>query len=248
MLLVTRPVAPAQPAGSLLRASTLILAAECRSFHTELDGINADAAPPGDLPARHSVPDSAAGVSTSVSAPPRHGHMAMVVLAPLTRLLASTIRKDRAPQRWSAMATSILAAAASSWAVPMGIAPVLQIRRTLLEQSSRQVSAGYFAVLLVGFLLWIAYGAAAGIVALVIPNIIAFLVAATVVVVALRLGGRPARTSSPAAPAGDPALHPGRVLMAQHGGDLLASSPARPSAGAPDRHDRDEHIQGGERP
>ncbi|HEY7147517.1 MAG TPA: SemiSWEET family transporter [Streptosporangiaceae bacterium] len=85
------------------------------------------------------------------------------------------------------MVTAILAAAASSWAVLMGIAPVLQIRRMLRERSSRQVSVGYFAILLTGFLLWIAYGAAAGIPALVIPNIVALLVGATVVIVALRL-------------------------------------------------------------
>jgi hypothetical protein len=52
-----------------------------------------------------------------------------------------------------------------------------------------QVSVGYFAVLLVGFLLWIAYGAAAGILGLVIPNIVAFLVGAAVVTIALRRSG-----------------------------------------------------------
>jgi uncharacterized protein with PQ loop repeat len=95
------------------------------------------------------------------------------------------------------MATTILAAAASSWAVLMGIAPLLQIRRMLREKSSRQVSVGYFTILLIGFLLWIAYGAAAGILALVIPNIVALLVGAAVIVVALRLRHRPARDSAP---------------------------------------------------
>jgi len=89
------------------------------------------------------------------------------------------------------MAATILAGAASSWAVLMGIAPVLQIRRMLREQSSRQVSVGYFIVLLIGFLLWIAYGAAARIPALVIPNIVALLVGATVIIVAIRLRRRP---------------------------------------------------------
>jgi MtN3 and saliva related transmembrane protein len=85
------------------------------------------------------------------------------------------------------MATTALASAASSWAVLMGIAPGLQIRRMLREQSSREVSLGYFIILLVGFLLWIAYGSAAGIPALVIPNIVALLVGATVIIVALHL-------------------------------------------------------------
>jgi uncharacterized protein with PQ loop repeat len=69
----------------------------------------------------------------------------------------------------------------------MGIAPVLQIRRMLRERSSRDVSIAYFAILLVGFLLWIGYGAAAGLPALVIPNIVATLVGTAVIAVAFRL-------------------------------------------------------------
>ena len=65
--------------------------------------------------------------------------------------------------------------------------PVLQIRRMLRERSSRDVSLAYFAILLVGFLLWIGYGAAAGLPALVIPNIVATLVGAAVIAVAFRL-------------------------------------------------------------
>jgi hypothetical protein len=38
------------------------------------------------------------------------------------------------------MAETILAGAASSWAVLMGIAPLLQIRRMLREQSSRRAA------------------------------------------------------------------------------------------------------------
>jgi MtN3 and saliva related transmembrane protein len=85
------------------------------------------------------------------------------------------------------MAQATLAVAASSWAVLMGVAPLLQIRRMLREQSSRDVSLGYFLILLVGFLLWIAYGAAAGLLALVIPNSVALLVGIMVIVIALRL-------------------------------------------------------------
>jgi uncharacterized protein with PQ loop repeat len=88
------------------------------------------------------------------------------------------------------MTQTVLATAASSWAVLMGIAPVLQIRRMLRAQSSREVSITYFAVLLVGFLLWIAYGAAAGILALVIPNAVALLIGTAVIVVAHRLRRR----------------------------------------------------------
>jgi MtN3 and saliva related transmembrane protein len=85
------------------------------------------------------------------------------------------------------MAQTGLAVAAASWAVLMGISPILQIRRMLRERSSRDVSLGYFTILLVGFLLWIAYGAAARNPALVIPNSVALIVGSAVIVVALRL-------------------------------------------------------------
>jgi len=85
------------------------------------------------------------------------------------------------------MTETLFAVAASSWAVVMAIAPVLQIRRMLRERSSRTVSLGYFAILLIGFGLWILYGVTAGLLALVIPNCIALLVSAAVLVVALRL-------------------------------------------------------------
>jgi len=74
------------------------------------------------------------------------------------------------------MAQTGLAIAAASWAVLMGISPILQIRRMLRERSSRDVSVGYFTILLIGFLLWIAYGAAARNPALVIPNSVALIV------------------------------------------------------------------------
>jgi MtN3 and saliva related transmembrane protein len=97
------------------------------------------------------------------------------------------------------MAQTTLAAAASSWAVLMGIAPLLQIRRMLRERSSREVSLAYFTILLIGFLLWICYGSAAGIPALVIPNAVALLVGTAVIIVALRLRRRTATDSSQSA-------------------------------------------------
>lgn len=84
------------------------------------------------------------------------------------------------------MAPTVLAAAASSWAVLMGLAPLLQIRRMMRERSSQQVSLGYFSILLIGFALWISYGAATGLLALVIPNTVSLVVGAATVFVALR--------------------------------------------------------------
>ncbi len=69
-----------------------------------------------------------------------------------------------------------LAVLAAFWGVAMAIAPVLQIRRMLARRSSEDVSLGFLAVLLVGFVIWLSYGAAIGNVALIIPNVVALLV------------------------------------------------------------------------
>ena len=98
------------------------------------------------------------------------------------------------------MAQAQLAFAAASWGVLMGVAPVLQIRRMIRERSSRDISLGYFTILMFGFLLWIGYGLAARNLALVIPNSVALLVAALLMIVALRLrGGAGARRRRAAA-------------------------------------------------
>ena len=68
----------------------------------------------------------------------------------------------------------------------MALGPILQIRAIVQRRSSRGVSIAYFAILIVGFVLWIAYGAASDNLALVIPNTVAFLVALATVAVALR--------------------------------------------------------------
>jgi MtN3 and saliva related transmembrane protein len=81
-----------------------------------------------------------------------------------------------------------LAIAAAAWGVLMGVSPVLQIRRMLKQRSSSDVSVGYFVVLLIGFLLWMAYGVASGNLALIVPNSVALLVGVSTVAVALRLG------------------------------------------------------------
>ena len=122
------------------------------------------------------------------------------MLAPLTRLLASTIHTARAPYQGNAMVVSVLAVTASSWGVLMGLAPVLQIRRMLRERSSREVSLSYFMILLTGFLLWISYGITAGNMVLVVPNSIALLVGLALVTVALRLRHPSRRPADPPAP------------------------------------------------
>ena len=80
-----------------------------------------------------------------------------------------------------------LAVAAAAWGVLMGVSPVLQIRRMLRQRSSRDVSVGYFTILLVGFVLWIGYGIASRNLALIVPNTVALLIGASTVAIALRL-------------------------------------------------------------
>jgi MtN3 and saliva related transmembrane protein len=99
--------------------------------------------------------------------------------------------------RRDVMVVPVLAVAASSWGVLMGIAPLLQIRRMLREGSSRDVSLGYFMILLAGFLLWISYGIAASNLVLVIPNSVALLVGVALVMVVLGLRRRSADNQLP---------------------------------------------------
>lgn len=79
-----------------------------------------------------------------------------------------------------------LAAVTATWAVVMAIAPVLQVRRIVRERTSASVSVGYFALLCVGFALWIAYGATDRNLVLVVPNAVALAVSSATIGVALR--------------------------------------------------------------
>ena len=71
------------------------------------------------------------------------------------------------------MSSNVLAVVASGWALLMALSPLLQVRAIRRAGSSEGVSAGYFAVLVVGFALWVAYGASIGNLALMIPNTVA---------------------------------------------------------------------------
>jgi uncharacterized protein with PQ loop repeat len=105
---------------------------------------------------------------------------------------------------------TVLAVAASSFGVVMGAGPSLQIRRMLREQSSRDVSIGYFAIIAFGSLLWASYGVSLGNLALVIPNLVGCLVTIVTILVAVRL-----RRSEGLRPPGHPDTDP----PGEHGGD-----------------------------
>ena len=81
---------------------------------------------------------------------------------------------------------TVLAAIAASWGVAMALAPLLQIRQIRRHRSSKSVSVAYQQVLLVGFVLWLAYGVADANLALIVPNTVAALVSAATILVSLR--------------------------------------------------------------
>jgi MtN3 and saliva related transmembrane protein len=84
-----------------------------------------------------------------------------------------------------------LGVAAAIWGVVMAISPALQIRKMLQHRSSREVSVAYFWVLLVGFVLWVAYGISIENWYLLVPNAVAFTVCATTIAVARHYRRRP---------------------------------------------------------
>ena len=89
------------------------------------------------------------------------------------------------------MFETVLGVTAAAWGILMAISPALQIRKMLQHRSSREVSVGYFWVLLVGFALWIAYGLSIANWYLVVPNAVAFTVCATTIAVARHYQARP---------------------------------------------------------
>lgn len=89
------------------------------------------------------------------------------------------------------MVSTTLGVAAASWALVMALAPILQIREIVRRGSSEGVSLGYFAVLMVGFALWVAYGIASRDLPLIVPNCVAFLVMGGTIAVAKTRRPRP---------------------------------------------------------
>ncbi len=82
--------------------------------------------------------------------------------------------------------TDTLAFGAAFWGILMAVSPLLQIRRMAQTSSSADVSLGYLTVLQVGFVLWVAYGAAIANLAIVVPNVVALVVGLATIGVAVR--------------------------------------------------------------
>jgi uncharacterized protein with PQ loop repeat len=81
---------------------------------------------------------------------------------------------------------TVLGVLAGSWAVVMAVSPILQIRRIVRMRSSKEVSIPYVGILVLGFLLWLAYGVAIANLALIIPNAVAAVIGLATIAVARR--------------------------------------------------------------
>ena len=83
--------------------------------------------------------------------------------------------------------TEILAIVATAWGIAMAASPLLQIRRMRRTGSSADLSIGYLSVLVIGFLLWLAYGWTIGNAALIVSNTAAFVFGLITIVVAWQM-------------------------------------------------------------
>jgi MtN3 and saliva related transmembrane protein len=85
------------------------------------------------------------------------------------------------------MSTSTaLGVAATMFGVAMGLSPLLQLRTVVTRRSSDDVSIAYLCILLVGFVLWLAYGLALGNAALIVSNAVALSAYGATTLVVLR--------------------------------------------------------------
>jgi len=81
---------------------------------------------------------------------------------------------------------TILAVAATSWGLMTSLAPLLQVRVIFRQRDSSGTSIGWITVLLVGFILWLCYGAAIGNLPLILTNIVSCTVCTVTLLVVLR--------------------------------------------------------------
>ncbi len=83
--------------------------------------------------------------------------------------------------------TTTLGLAAAAFGVAMGLSPLLQVRHMVSRGSSADVSLPFLLVLLVGFVLWLAYGVALRNAALIVSNAVAITSYAITTAAVLRL-------------------------------------------------------------
>lgn len=83
------------------------------------------------------------------------------------------------------------------YGIGMSLAPLLQVRRMRVRRSSADVSIGYLAVLLGGFVLYLTYGLSIANRLLIITNVSNIVITAATIAVAVRLRIVARRAASP---------------------------------------------------
>ena len=76
-----------------------------------------------------------------------------------------------------------LAVVTTCWGLVMALSPILQIRVIVRERDARGTSLGWVLILLVGFVLWLTYGLVNRDLPIIITNVVALVVTATLLVV-----------------------------------------------------------------
>lgn len=84
----------------------------------------------------------------------------------------------------------VLEIVTSTWGIAMAVSPSMQIRQMRQTGTSEDVSVAYFAILVVGFMLWVAYGISIDSRVLWGCNIVATIFGVATIVYALRLRRR----------------------------------------------------------
>ncbi len=82
--------------------------------------------------------------------------------------------------------SDVLAVAATTWGIVMGLSPLLQVRRILVRRSSADISIAYLCVLVIGFALWATYGYSIQNPAIMLSNSVSLVVGILTIAVASR--------------------------------------------------------------
>lgn len=96
--------------------------------------------------------------------------------------------------------TDVLAVLTTAWGVVMGLAPVLQLPIIVRNRDAGDTSPTWLAILLIGLLLWLAYGAVTGSAPLVITNAVSCTVLVVLLATIAAVRGRQARRTSSVSP------------------------------------------------
>lgn len=91
--------------------------------------------------------------------------------------------------------SSALAVVTTGWGLLMGLAPLLQIRVIVRERDASGTSLGWVVILLVGFLLWLAYGVVNQDLPIIITNTVSVTVTATLLITMRIYARRPTATA-----------------------------------------------------